>query len=231
MLFLLLPQQEAHSATLGHVINSILNLFQGSQLTDEEIRVGLKEALKVGIDNAIKTVSQRDGYYKNPQIKIPLPDLAKQAEDILRAAGFGHQVDTFEMSMNRAAEQAAPHALNLFWDAIQQITFEDAKQILHGNDDEATLYFKDKTYKQLQSLFRPLVHNAMDQVDVTRHFQSINNMIRNMPSLKDMTLELDSYVTDHALYGLFLMLAQEEKKIRNDPAARITESLKKVFGS
>ena len=229
-LLLLLPGQDAHSAKLGSFIESILAIFQSTQLTDDEIRAGLREALKVGIDNSIKTVSQQDGYYKNPQIRIPLPDLAKQAEEVLRAAGFGQQVDAFQMSMNRAAEQAAPHAANLFWDAIQQMTFEDARQILQGNDDEATVYFKDKTYKQLQSLFKPLVHNAMDQVDVTRHFQVINNMVRNMSSLNDMTIDLDSYVTEHALNGLFFMLAEEEKKIRTDPAARVTELLKKVFG-
>lgn len=223
--------QEAHAATLGHFFKNILKIFQDTQLTDEEIRAGLKEALTIGIDNAVQNVSKTDGYYRNPQIKIPLPKLARQAEDILRAAGFGQKVDAFEMSMNRAAERAAPHALPIFWDAIKQMTFEDARRILHGSEYEATVYFKEKTHKQLQTLFKPLVHNAMEQVDVTRNYQKINMMVQNMPSLKSMDLDIDNYVTEHALNGLFLMLAEEEKKIRNNPKARVTELLKKVFGS
>lgn len=231
MILLLLHNQNAQAATLSHFINSILKIFQGTELTEEEIRSGLKEALTIGAENAVQTVSRTDGYYKNPQIKIPLPDLAKQAEDVLRSAGFDQKVDAFERSMNRAAEKAAPHALPIFLDAIKKMTFEDARQILHGSNDEATVYFKEKTNKQLQTLFKPIVHDAMEQVDVTRYYQKINMIVQTMPSSKSMDLDLDSYVTEHALNGLFSMLAEEENKIRTEPKARVTELLKKVFGS
>jgi len=200
-------------------------------LSEEEIVNGLKQALEVGTTNAVSTVSQTDGYFKNPQIKIPLPENVKKVEKILRTTGFGGQVDEFELSMNRAAERAAPEAKSIFWDAIQQMSFSDARQVLDGPDNAATQYFQGKTTDRLQEMFKPITHQAMSEVGVTNHYQSIDSKIKTIPFADQMSFDLDQYVTDKALNGLFLMLAAEEKKIRQDPAARVTNLLKKVFSS
>jgi hypothetical protein len=200
-------------------------------LSEDEIVNGLKQALEVGTGNAVATVSQTDGYFKNPKIKIPLPENVKKVEKFLRATGFGDQVDQFELSMNRAAERAAPEAKSIFWNAIKQMSFADARQILEGPDDAATRYFQGKTTDRLQEIFKPITHQAMSEVGVTYYYQSIDNKLKTIPFADQMSFDLDQYVTDKALNGLFLMLAAEEKKIRQDPAARVTNLLKKVFAT
>ena len=200
-------------------------------LTDDEIISGLKQALEVGTGNAVATVSRTDGYFKNPKIRIPLPENVQKVEKLLRATGFGSKIDEFELSMNRAAERAAPEAKAIFWDAIKQMSFTDARQILDGPENAATQYFQDKTSDKLQVVFKPITHQAMSEVGVTRYYQSIDDKMKSIPFADRMNLDLDQYVTDKALNGLYLMLAEEEKKIRQDPAARVTNLLKKVFGS
>ncbi len=201
-------------------------------LSEDEIINGLKQALEVGTSNAVTTVSKTDGYLKNPKIRIPLPGNVQKVEKLLRATGFGNQVDEFELSMNRAAERAAPEAKTIFWDAVKQMSFTDARQILDGPDDAATQYFQGKTTDRLQEIFKPITHQAMSEVGVTNYYQSIDDKIKTIPFAADqMNFDLDQYVTDKALNGLFLMLAEEEKKIRQDPAARVTNLLKKVFAS
>jgi len=213
-------------------IKDTMKILGGEKgLTNDEIVKGLKEALEIGTSTAVKTVSKTDGYLKNPLIKIPLPENVQKVEKLLQATGFGNQVDEFELSMNRAAERAAPEAKNIFWDAIKQMTFTDAGEILEGQDNAATLYFKDKTSGRLQEIFKPITHQAMSEVGATSHYQSLDNKIKTIPFADKMSFDLDQYVTDKALDGLFLMLAEEEKKIRQDPAARATDLLKKVFGS
>ena len=197
--------------------------------SNDEIIQGLKEALQVGTEKAVKRVSKPDGYYQNPDIKIPLPESVQKAEKILRATGYGESVDRFELSMNRAAERAAPEAKSIFGDAITQMTFDDAKKILNGRDNEATLYFEDKTSARLREVFKPIVKDAMGEVGVTQSFQDLNARVESMPFGKSLSFDLDQYVTDGALNGLFKMLAEEEKRIRTDPAARVTDLLKKVF--
>ena len=211
--------------------SAVKALGGGEGLTNDDIVSGLREALEVGTRNAVATVSQTDGYFKNPLIRIPLPENVQKVEKLLRATGFGSQVDAFALSMNRAAERAAPEAKSIFWDAIRQMTFTDAREILDGADDAATLYFKDKTSERLQALFKPITHQAMSEVGVTRSYQTLDAKIQTMPLAEPLRFDLDQYVTDKALAGLFLMLAEEEKKIRTDPAARVTDLLQKVFGA
>jgi len=203
----------------------------GGGLSDGKITKGLKQALEIGTKNAVDIVSRVNGYYKNPKVKIPLPKVVRKVEKVLRAVGYGEQVDAFELSMNRAAEKAAPRAKSLLWDALKQMTFSDARKILKGRDNEATLYFKDKTSDKLNKIFKPIVHKAMSMVGVTRKYQDLDAKVRSMPLGKGLSFDLDEYVTDGALKGLFYMLAEEEKKIRKDPAARVTRLLKDVFGS
>lgn len=214
------------------VLGQVARELQASQgLGQSDIVAGLKEALRVGTENAVDVTSKLNGYYSNPEIKIPLPENVRKVENVLRMAGMGEQVTSFEQSMNRAAERAAPEAKALFVGAIKQMTFADAKKILNGRENEATLFFKDKTYNALGQRFEPLVHNAMAEVGVTRYYQTLEDKIRVLPVKSLMDFNLDQYVTGKALDGLFVMLAQEEAKIRTDPAARVTDILKKVFGS
>ena len=202
----------------------------GGELSESKIIDGLKEALEIGTDNAVKLVSKADGYYKNPKIKIPLPGAVQKVEKVLRAVGYGEKVDAFEMSMNRAAEKAAPEAKALFWDTIKKMSFTDARKILDGRENEATLYFEEKTRDRLAETFSPIVHKAMSTVGVTRYYQELDAKVRTIPFADSMSFDLDKYVTDKGLNGLFLMLAEEERKIRENPAARVTDLLKEVFG-
>ena len=220
------------AAGLSDLFKSAQQTLGGSRsLTNDEIIAGLKETLEVGTQNAVSLVSKTDGYYKNPDIKIPLPEAVQKVEKLLRATGYGEKVDNFELSMNRAAERAAPEAKSIFADAIQQMTFDDAKKILDGPDNAATLYFEDKTSSRLREIFKPIVTKAMGQVGVTRSYQELNAKVESMPFGKSISFDLDQYVTDGSLKGLFKMLAEEEKQIRTQPAARVTDLLKKVFAS
>ena len=214
----------------GGIFKGIFDTFKGGALTDSKIVQGLKEALEIGTENAVEEVSQLDGYYKNPDIKIPLPKAVQKVEMVMKAMGYGPEVDAFSRSMNRAAERAAPEAKALFWDAIKAMTFEDAHTILKGRDNEATLYFEDKTRDKLHQLFMPIVHSAMEEIGVTRTYQEVHKKLSAIPFADRLNVDLDEYVTEKALDGLFYMVAEEERKIRKDPAARVTRLLKDVFG-
>jgi len=202
----------------------------GGDLSESRIIDGLKEALQIGTGNAVEAVSQVGGYYNNPKIKIPLPGSMQKVEKLLRAAGLGNHLDAFETSMNQAAEKAAPEAKGIFWDAIKQMSFSDARKILEGRENEATLYFKDRTYNRLSDIFKPVVHKSMSEVGVTEKYQELDEKMASIPFVGSMGFDLDKYVNDKALDGLFLMLGEEEKKIRQNPAARVTDLLKEVFG-
>jgi hypothetical protein len=213
-------------------LKSAQKLFETSDsISESEIVEGLKQALEIGTTKAVDLVSKPGGYYNNPEIKIPLPASVQKAEKLLRSVGFGSKVDAFELSMNKAAERAAPEAKSIFWDAIKKMKIDDAKKILNGREDEATLYFQDKTSARLQEIFKPIVKESMGEVGVTRIYQDLNAKVEKIPFADSLSLDLDKYVTDGALNGLFQMLAEEEKKIRSDPAARVTDLLKKVFGN
>jgi hypothetical protein len=228
--FLISGVHPGFSAGLPDIVKGAQDALSGSgTLTNDEIIAGLKEALEVGTEKAVALVSQADGYYANPDIKIPLPESVQKVEKILRAAGYGEKVDSFELSMNRAAERAAPEAKSIFGDAISEMSFEDAGKILNGRDNEATLYFEDKTSGRLQELFKPIVKDSMGEVGVTRSFQDLNAKAESMPFGKRLSFDLDQYVTDGALKGLFKMLAEQERQIRTQPAARVTDLLQKVF--
>jgi hypothetical protein len=215
----------------GDFLKDLRKSLGGQALSEDEVVRGLKEALEVGTAKAVESVSKVNGYYENPQIRIPLPESVQKTEKLLRTAGFGPKVDEFELSMNRAAERAAPEAKALFWDGIRHMTFSDAKKILGGRENEATLYFQEKTSSTLREIAKPLVHDAMSEVGVTRTYQELDRTARTIPFAGSYSFDLDQYVTDKALAGIFLMLAEEEKKIRENPAARTTDLLKKVFGS
>jgi hypothetical protein len=230
MMILVIAQFTQAQSQLGDILKGAQKAIGvGGGLSDSKIVDGLKEALQIGTGNAVQTVSKVGGYYNNPKIKIPLPGSVQKVEKLVRAAGYGSQVDAFELSMNQAAEKAAPEAKGIFWDAIKHMSITDARKILDGRENEATLYFKDKTYTRLSEVFKPIVHNYMSEVGVTEKYQELDKSMASIPFVGSVRFDLDKYVNDKALDGLFLMLAEEEKKIRQDPAARVTDLLKEVF--
>jgi hypothetical protein len=229
-LVLLLTPFSSGYAGWGDILKTVQKTIGGSSgVSQSEIVEGLKEALEIGTGNTVQALSKPDGYYGNPELNIPLPQSFQTLEKILRATGFGPQLDAFELSMNRAAEKAAPEAEALFVDAIRAMTFSDAEQILKGGDDAATVYFKSKTSDRLQAIFKPIVHASMENVGVTQAYQALSDKIETIPFVADYAVDLDDYVTGKSIDGLFIRLAEEEARIRNDPAARATELLKKVF--
>lgn len=205
--------------------------FLWNQKPDKEkIAAGLKEALQIGTDNTIKQTGQVDGFFKNPSIKILLPDQMQKVEKILRKMGLGTQVDQFVLSLNRAAERAAPAAKEIFWDAIKNMTFDDAVTIFKGKDTAATDYFKNETSEKLKTAFSPAVSKATDEADATRIYKKLTLEVKKVKFLKMEPIDIDHYIVTKTLNGLFYCLGEEEKKIREDPAARVTELLKEVFG-
>ena len=199
-------------------------------LNDAKIGSGLQEALKVGTANAVLQTGSVDGFLKNQAIKILMPRPLQNIEQPLRLVGYGPQIDEFIVSMNRAAEKAVPFAREIFWDAIGQMTFDDASKILNGNDTAATDYFKGKTSKKLHSAFRPTVETVMADVGVTRQYNDLIGRYKTVPFAKGISFDIDQYVTEKTTDGLFFVVGQEEQKIRTNPAARVTDLLKDVFG-
>lgn len=196
------------------------------------IASGLKEALSVGTRNAVKLLSARNGYFGNEAVKILLPENIRKVGSVLAAAGYQKEVDEFVLSMNRAAEKAAPQAVDIFAAAIRAMSIEDAQKILNGGHTAATDYFKLKTSPRLFDAFKPEVSQSMNEVGVTKAYKSLVQRYTSLvPFVKLDSLDLDRYVTDKALDGLFHMIGKEEAQIRADPAARTTELLKKVFGN
>ncbi len=200
-------------------------------LSDVKIGSGLQEALKVGTENAVSETSAIDGFFLNKAIKILMPKSLQTIEKPLRLVGYGPQIDDFVLNMNRAAEKAVPFAKDIFWDAIGQMTFDDARKILNGSDTAATDYFKARTSKKLHAAFRPTVEDVMNQVGVNRQYNDLIGRYKDVPFAKNITFDVNQYVTEKATDGIFYVVAQEEKKIRNNPAARVTDLLKEVFGS
>lgn len=198
---------------------------------DQETTVsGLKEALAIGTENAVKAVSKTDGYFSNPMVKILLPDKVQKVADVVAKLGFQKQVDHFILSMNRAAEAAAPKATALFVDAIKTMSFDDARKILQGGNTAATEYFKDKTSQKLYDEFKPIITSNMNKVGVTKAYKEMMAPYESLPLAPKESMDLDHYVTMKSLDGLFAMVGQEETKIRTNPAARVTDLLKTVFG-
>ncbi|MGZ4815627.1 MAG: DUF4197 domain-containing protein [Terriglobales bacterium] len=200
-------------------------------LTDSKISSGLKEALTVSTSKAVAVTGRPDGFYKNDAIKILLPDNLRKIGNGMRLVGMGSQVDALELGMNRAAEQAAPEAKKIFFNAVANMTFADARNILYGNDTAATEYFKRTSSAQLTEAFTPIVHRAMENVGVIQQYNRVIQSASFGPwTANPKKLDLNAYVVQKTLDGLFYELGQEEKRIRTNPAAQSTSLLKQVFG-
>jgi hypothetical protein len=212
-------------------VNKTLGTSSPAPLTTPEVAQGLKEALIKGISKGADLVSQADGYFKNPEIKIPFPPDVKKVEDRLRQLGLGNEVDKFVMTLNHGAEDAAKQAKPIFIEAIKAMTIEDAWAILKGEPDAATQYLKRTTSGLLKEKFKPVIQNSLDKVNATKYYGEIVTRYNQIPLVQKVNPDLDDYATDRAIDGLFLMIAKEEKNIRDNPVARTTEILKRVFGS
>ena len=218
------------SAQINQTINDV-NKAVGAEtpLTTAEVAEGLKEALIKGISSGSDLASQVDGYFKNPEIKIPFPPEVKKVEDKLRQIGLGNEVDKFVMTLNRGAEDAAREAKPIFITAIKAMTIQDAWGILKGEPDAATQYLKRTTSVQLHEKFKPVIQNALNKVNATKYYGDIINTYNQIPFVQDVNPDLNEYATQKAMEGLFVMIAKEEKNIRENPAARTTELLQRVF--
>ena len=220
------------SAQINQALNDANKMMNGEKpLTTAEVVEGLKEALVNGISKGSDQVSQLDGYFKNPEIKIPFPPDVKKVEDRLRQLGLGGEVDKFVMTLNRGAEDAAKEAKPIFIAAIKQMTIEDAWGILRGDPDAATQYLKRTTSPLLKEKFRPVIQNSLDKVNATKYYGEIITRYNSIPLVQKVNPDLNEYATDLAMQGLFTMIAKEERNIRENPVARTTELLKRVFGS
>ena len=210
-------------------INQILKPVQGS-LTEKDAVAGIREALVTGTRESVNIVSKVNGYFANPEIKIPFPQEAKDIESQLRAIGLGSQVDEVVTSINRAAEDAAKSAEPVFVSAITSMSITDAINIVKGSNDAATRYLEKTTSPELKGKFSPIIKASLDKVDATRLWTEVIKQYNQIPFVKKQNPDLTIYVTDKAITGLFVMVAKEEAKIRKDPAAQVTDLLKKVFG-
>lgn len=208
----------------------VLALLAAGALSAATTASGLKDALRVATEQAVARTSKTGGFLDNPQIRIPLPGKLETMATALRAVGMGAQVDELEVSMNHAAEKAAAEATPVFTKALTDMSFKDAAGILNGGDTAATKYFQKTTSAELKTRFRPIVDQAMAQTGVVKQYDSLVASYASTPFASAPKLDLGGYVTDEALAGLFMVMGDEEKQIRKDPAARTTSLLKEVFG-
>ena len=209
-------------------VKGLLNKIP-TQVSEKEVASGLKQALEKGIEKGTQVASAPNGFFGNPLIKIPFPEDVQQVETRLRQAGLNRQVDEFILTLNRAAEDAAKEALPIFKEAILQMSVQDAFGILKGENDAATSYLKRTTSASLEAKFEPVINAALDKVNATKYYEDLVNTYNKIPFVKKVESDLTEYATQKALDGLFTLVAQEELNIRENPGARSTELLRKVF--
>ncbi|MDB4533705.1 DUF4197 domain-containing protein [Vicingaceae bacterium] len=218
------------TTVLNEVSEAATTASGPAPLTNLEVIKGLKEALSVGTNNSTSLTSKFDGFYKNPEIFIPFPPEAIKVKERIEDLGMKSQVDKFVMTLNRSAETAAKEAGPIFLNAITSMSISDGFTILRGGESAATNFLKEKTTGQLRVKFKPVVKNAISKVEVTKYWNPVINTYNKIPFIEKQNPDLDDYVTTKAMDGLFLMIQKEEKKIRKDPMARVTDILKRVFG-
>lgn len=202
-----------------------------SALSDADIGAGLKQALAKGTKAAVLDLGHSGGYWDNPRFRIPLPGPVEKLTSLLQGSGMGSQLDQLHLSFNQAAEKAVPVAADVFSEAVQKLTLNDVRAILNGPQDAATQYFKRATSDTLTAKFKPIVAGVTAKAGLAQQYDSVVNAAGPMASMLGDKTDLNGYVTQKALDGLFLRVADEEKSIRTDPAARTTDLMKKVFGS
>jgi hypothetical protein len=232
-----IPQTQAQTwkdALKNVVKDATGNKGNGSlgSLSNTDIVAGLRQALEIGAQNASSRLNVTNGFFGNALIKVLMPPEAKKVENTLRSMGMGSVVDKAILSMNRAAEDAAGKAAPIFINAIKGMTIQDGLGILRGGNGAATAYLRNATTMPLTNAFRPVIENSLAKVNATAYWNSVTRIYNQLPTTRtQINPDLAAYVTERALNGLFVNIADEENKIRTDPAARITDILKKVFGA
>jgi hypothetical protein len=220
------------SACSSADINKILQAAGQGSLTEQEVGSGLKEALIQGISKGADQASQTDGFFKNDLIRILLPEDARRVESTLRQIGLGSEVDRAMLAINRGAEKAAQEAKPIFISAIRQMTIQDAFQILKGDPNAATDYLRRTTESQLVALFQPRIQESLNEVGATKYYGDLANAYNNIPlTTRKIDPDLNAYVTNRAIDGLFTLIAEEEKNIRENPMQRTSALMRKVFAA
>jgi len=216
---------------VSKVVQTPVTTNASNPLSNEEVIAGLKEALTIGIKNSVNLTSATDGFLKNTEIKLPFPPDAIKVKEKAMALGLSGQVEKFETTLNRAAEEATKEAIPIFVDAIKNMSVQDGFAILKGGNGAATTFLKNRTSAILDSTFAPIVKNATSKVKLTEYWNPLITKYNALTLGEKLNPDLDAYIRQKAIDGLFIMVAKEEDKIRLDPAARVTDILMKVFGS
>jgi hypothetical protein len=217
---------------LGTVSNpSLEQATQVSELTDADITNGLKDALRVGTERVVGQLGKADGFNADPAIHIPLPDNMIKVKQALDAVGLTAMMDDLELKLNRAAEEATPPAKEIFWNSIETMSLDDATDIYNGPDDAATRYFQDKMSAPLAEAMMPIVERSLEQVGAVQAYDTVMSQYSSLPFVPDVKADLNSYVVTEGMNGIFHYIATEEAAIRQNPAERTTDILKKVFGT
>lgn len=204
----------------------------GGPVTEQEAVQGIRQALDKGVSTGISFLNKQDGFFGNQAYKLFLPPDARKIENVMRDIGLGRTVDKAILQINRAAEDAVGYATPIFTEAIREMTIQDAWNIIRGENDAATRYFREKTTAKLTAAFSPIIQRSLDRLEATRHYSDIISAYNRLPTtFNKLNPDLPSYVTEKAVDALFDQIAKEEANIRANPRARTTEILKKVFGS
>ena len=206
-------------------------LINKNPFSEEEAANALKETLNKGMEKGVSVLSVKDGYFANPKVKIPFPKNATKVADKLKKLGMQKQVDEVVLSINRAAEDAANSAKSIFVDAIKKMSIKDAIGIVKGNKTAGTDYLNRNTNSALANAFKPIIKISLEKVNATKRWESVMNTYNKIPFVEKVNPELETYVTEKAISGLFFMLAQQEIAIRENPKERTSALLKKVFGN
>ncbi|MBS9524229.1 DUF4197 domain-containing protein [Litoribacter ruber] len=218
-------------ACAGADVGSILRGAAGGALSEDDVASGLKEALVQGISKGSESASREDGFFKNELIRIALPEEMRRVESTMRSLGLGSEVDRVLLTINRGAENAAREARPIFVNAIRQMSVQDAWGILRGEDDAATSYLRRTTSEELTRLFMPRIQESLDQVGATRHYSDLVRAYNAIPTTSNIDPDLNNYVTERALDGLFTLIAEEEKNIRENPMQRTSSLMRRVFAA
>ncbi len=228
LIILLYVYSSCTSTDIGKTVGEAWN---NRPLTEHEAAEGIKEALNIGISKGADEVARHDGYFGNPLIKIPFPPGAAKVEKTLKDLGMGNEVDKVVLALNRAAEDAATEAKPIFINAIKQLTIREAINIVRGPNNAATAYLKSSTSDQLITLFKPKISTSLNKVNATKYWSDVMGLYNKVPFVEPIETDLTTYVTNAALDGLFYKIAEEELRIRENPIARTTEILRRVFGN
>ncbi len=199
------------------------------QFTSTDMTTGLRDSLQQGAIAAVSKLGQENGFFNNAKVKIPLPKALKHAEKMMRAVGMKKQADDLVLSMNRAAESAVPEAKELFVGAVKSMSIQDVKGVFSGGDDAATQYFRKATEEPLRGRFLPIVMKAIEKVGLAQKYNAVAGKASKLGLVKESESNVENYVTQKALDGLFVMMADEEKAIRANPVKASTDIAKKIF--